>query len=125
MVRVSMQRLGRLLLALPFILGGWEAAREPGQRVDQAAAAGMPKQKIAVRVNGIIMVAAGIALAFGRLPRWAAAILSLVLVPTTLAGHAFWKETESQGRKEQLTHFLKNLSMIGGLLGVLAGRQRG
>lgn len=122
MVRVSMQRLGRLLLALPFILGGWEAAREPGQRVDQAAAAGMPKPKMAVRVNGIIMVAAGIALAFGRLPRWAAAILSLVLVPTTLAGHAFWKETSPEKREGQLTHFVKNLAMIGGLLSVLTGQ---
>ena len=122
MLRVLIERIGRLLLALPFILGGWEAAREPGSRVEQAAAAGVPKPEMAVRANGIIMVVAGIALALGRLPRWAAAMLTLVLVPTTLAGHAFWKETSPQGRAGQLTHFVKNLSMIGGLLGVLNGR---
>lgn len=123
MVRESTQKLGRLLLALPFILGGWQAARDPGYRVDQAAAAGAPKPEMAVRANGIIMVLAGIALAHGRLARWAAAVLALVLVPTTLAGHAFWRETSPQKREGQLTHFMKNLAMIGGLLGVLAGRQ--
>ncbi|HEX6510422.1 MAG TPA: DoxX family protein [Chloroflexota bacterium] len=125
MKRVPIERAGRLLLALPFVLGGWEAAREPGPRVGQAAATGVPNPEMAVRANGIIMVIAGIALAFGRLPRWAAAVLALVLVPTTIAGHAFWKETESQKRTGQLTHFLKNVSMIGGLLGVVAGGQRG
>lgn len=121
MERVRMHRAGRLLLALPFVLGGWAAAREPGPRVGQAAAVGVPNPEMAVRANGIIMVAAGLALAFGRLSRGAAAVLALVLVPTTLAGHAFWKETDPQRRNGQLTHFLKNLSMIDGLLVVLAG----
>lgn len=121
MVRVTIQRMGRLLLALPFILGGWEAARDPGSRVEQAAAAGVPEPETAVRANGVIMVVAGIALALGRMPRWAAAMLALVLIPTTLTGHAFWKESSPQMREGQLTHFVKNLSMIGGLLGVLTG----
>lgn len=110
------QRLGRLLLALPFILGGWEAAREPGQRADQVKAAGMPRARMMVRLNGIVMVVAGIALAFSRLPRQAAAILSLVLVPTTVVGHAFWKEADARSREVQLSHFVKNLALIGGLL---------
>ncbi|HEX8918738.1 MAG TPA: DoxX family protein [Chloroflexota bacterium] len=121
MVQVMIQRMGQLLLAVPFILGGWEAARDPGYRVEQAAAAGVPRPEMAVRANGFIMVVAGIALAFGRLPRWAAAMLAMVLIPTTLTGHAFWKETTSKQREGQLTHFVKNLSMLGGLLEVLAG----
>jgi putative oxidoreductase len=120
--RTGLERVGRVLLALPFVLGGWEAARERGPRVGQAAAIGVKNPAMAVRANGIIMVVAGIALALGRLSRSAAAVLALVLVPTTIAGHAFWKETDSRKRKEQLAHFLKNLSMIGGLLEVVAGR---
>jgi hypothetical protein len=33
-----------------------------------------------------------------------------------LAGHAFWEEDEEGSRAGQRTHFLKNLSMLGGLL---------
>jgi uncharacterized membrane protein YphA (DoxX/SURF4 family) len=121
-MRAPIHLAGRLLLALPFIILGWDAAREPGPRVGKAADIGMPQPEMAVRANGITMVAAGVALALGRLPRWAAAMLALVLVPTTIAGHAFWKETDPQQRKGQLIHFLKNVSMIGGLLVVLAGK---
>jgi uncharacterized membrane protein YphA (DoxX/SURF4 family) len=113
-----------VLLALPFVLGGFEAAREPGPRVGQAAAVGVKNPELAVRANGITMVIAGLALASGRLSRWAAAVLALVLVPTTIAGHAFWKETDPKRRKEQIAHFLKNLAMIGGLLEVFAGRKQ-
>lgn len=112
----GLERVGWLLLSLPFIAGGMEAARNPGHRVAEAAAAGVPSPAMAVRANGVIMFVAGIALALGKLPRWAAAVLALVLLPTTLVGHAFWKESDPQKRMGQLTHFLKNLAMIGGLL---------
>ena len=38
------------------------------------------------------------------------------LVPTTIAGHRFWEETDKQARAQQLTQFLKNVSMLGGLI---------
>jgi len=123
MTRTPIEKVGRLLLSLPFVLGGFEAARDPGPRVGQAAAVGVKNPELAVRANGIIMVVAGLALASSRLSRRVAAVLALVLVPTTIAGHAFWKETDSEKRKEQITHFLKNLAMIGGLMEVMAGRK--
>lgn len=124
MQRELTTRAGRLLMALPFILGGWDALREPGSREQEVAAAGLPQPKMAVRVNGLMMVLAGTGLAFGRLPRRAAAVLALILVPTTLVGHAFWREHDPQRRTAQLTHFLKNLSMIGGLMMVPTTRQK-
>jgi putative oxidoreductase len=40
-------------------------------------------------------------------------------VPTTIVGHAFWKEDNEVGRRNQLTQFFKNLGLLGGLLLVL------
>jgi uncharacterized membrane protein YphA (DoxX/SURF4 family) len=45
------------------------------------------------------------------------------MVPTSLAGHAFWKIDDPVMRKTQRVQFLKNLAMIGGLLAV-AGTKR-
>ena len=73
-----------------------------------------------MRLNGGAMVVSGTALALGILPRWAALTLVACLIPTTAAGHAFWKEDEPQKRTPQLIHFLKNVSMVGGLLVVAA-----
>jgi uncharacterized membrane protein YphA (DoxX/SURF4 family) len=69
-----------------------------------------------VRINGIVQVGAGVALAVGRCPRVAALALAASLVPTTLAGHRFWEEAEGADRTRQRIHFLKNVSMLGGLL---------
>lgn len=70
----------------------------------------------AVRINGAVHVAAGCLLGIGVLPRLNAVVLAATLVPTTLAGHPFWTIKDKQEREAQKLHFLKNLSMLGGLL---------
>jgi uncharacterized membrane protein YphA (DoxX/SURF4 family) len=69
-----------------------------------------------VRINGAVQVVGGAMLATGRLPRLAALALATSLVPTTIAGHRFWEESDPLQRSNQRIHFLKNLSMIGGML---------
>jgi uncharacterized membrane protein YphA (DoxX/SURF4 family) len=62
------------------------------------------------------MAASGTALAIGIKPRLAALSLAASLIPTTLAGHRFWEEEDERARAMQLTQFLKNLGLLGGLL---------
>ncbi|CAN5508346.1 DoxX family membrane protein [soil metagenome] len=69
-----------------------------------------------VRADGALKVAAGLALATGRFPRVASLVLIGSLVPTTLTGHAFWKENDDQAKVLQRQQFFKNVSMAGGLL---------
>jgi len=109
----------RLLLSGIFISGGAQAFLEPGGRIKKVAEAGFPEPGRAVEINGAIMVVGGILLASGIAPRLAAALLIGTLVPTTYVGHAFWKEENEIGRKNQLTQFFKNLGLLGGLLLVL------
>lgn len=112
--------LARALLAAPFVWLGWEAAAEPGGRVDLAADLGVPSPEAAVRLNGAAMVAGGVGLASGVAPRAAAVGLVASMVPTTLAGHAFWQQDDPGARKANRIQFLKNLGLIGGLLAVAA-----
>jgi len=53
------------------------------------------------------------------MPRLSALALAASLAPTTYAGHPFWEERDRAARAAQRTQFLKNVSMMGGLL--LAG----
>lgn len=116
--------LARFLIALPYIRLGWDAAQEPGGRVKAAEKIGIPEPELAVRANGWTMVVAGSTLALGIFPRFSAFALISCLVPTTYAGHAFWDVEDPQQRQGQLIHFLKNVSMIGGLLAVLAAEKK-
>jgi uncharacterized membrane protein YphA (DoxX/SURF4 family) len=109
------RRTGQALLGTMFVKLGFDAARRPGPRVDKAAALGVSHPALAVRGNGAAMVAGGAALTLDKLPRVAALGLIASMIPTTLAGHAFW-ELDGADRKAQEIQFYKNLGLVGGLV---------
>lgn len=118
--------LARMMMAGIFVVAGWDAFREPGNRPNQAAKLGFGDPELAVRANGLGMMVAGSGLGLGIKPKLSALALIGLLVPTTLAGHAFWDEEQPQAVARQRVQFLKNLGLAGGLLAVLAsgGRSR-
>ncbi len=112
--------LGHMMLAGMFVSGGAHAFANPEPQASKAAGAGIPAARQAAILNGGVMVLAGSALALDIMPRLAALALLGTLIPTTLVGHPFWQEEEPTTRAGQQIQFLKNLSMLGGLLLVLA-----
>jgi uncharacterized membrane protein YphA (DoxX/SURF4 family) len=119
--------VARPLLAGIFVYGGLDAVRSPESKVPRAEkvtiglsqAVGTETSHL-IRLNGAVQVAAGVALGTGIAPRIAALALAGSLVPTTVAGHAFWDEKEPAGRRQQTLQFLKNAAMFGGLLLIAA-----
>jgi putative oxidoreductase len=115
----------RVLTGSTYVLLGLDAVRAPGARVEQAGPvlAAMRKRvplpandELLVRGNAAVQVAAGALLAAGIAPRLSALALAGSLIPTTLAGHSYWKVEDPAARKMQRIQFHKNLAMIGGLL---------
>lgn len=119
--------LGRAALGAPFVYLGYQAVKTPGGRVNAASDFGIPDDyaELAVRANGAAMVLGGLSVATGILPRVGAAGVAASLVPTTLAGHAFWNDTDPKTKAANLTQFLKNLGLIGGMLVVAASGKKG
>ena len=124
-MRRPLRMIARLLTGSTYVLLGVDAARAPGARVDQAAATLAALRKVVpvqvddeliVRGNGAVQVVGGALLASGTLPRLAALALAGSMIPTTVAGHAFWKIDDPVARKLQRIQFHKNMAMIGGLL---------
>jgi putative oxidoreductase len=114
------------MLATVFIVYGWDTLLHP-ERVAPAAepvvrpvadrVSAVPDQtEQAVRLNGAVQLGAATLLALGRFPRLSALAIAATLVPTTYAGHRFWEVDDKQERAQQRIHFLKNLSILGGLL---------
>lgn len=120
------RRVARPLLSSIFVSGGLEALRHPAGKVPAAEGVAPPiarrlpylpeDTETLVKVNAGVQVGAGALLALGRFPRLASALLAGSLVPTTLAGHRFWEETDPARRAAQRIHFYKNLGLLGGLM---------
>lgn len=127
--------LARPMLSAIFVIQGVRAIRNPDALVPRAKPVAdqivptlkrLAPAKVAdripenprtlVRLNGLVQLAGGLALATGQGRRAGAVALAASLVPTTLAGHPFWEEDDPVQRSAQQLHFLKNLSMFGGLL---------
>ena len=108
--------LARPLLASMFVVGGLDALRKPGGRVEAVRAAGLSSPEQLVRANAATHLVGGLALATGRFPRLAALALAGSLVPTTYVGHPFWAAPDGAAKQQQQVHFLKNLGLLGGLL---------
>jgi uncharacterized membrane protein YphA (DoxX/SURF4 family) len=121
-----LRSVARPLLASMFFYGGVSAiknaktmaprARPVADAIHNAAPGVEISPANLVRASGVLQIAAATSLATGHVPRTSSVILAGSLVPATATGHQFWNETDPVARKNQLVHFLKNLSMIGGLL---------
>ncbi|HVJ98928.1 MAG TPA: DoxX family protein [Acidimicrobiia bacterium] len=113
------------MMAGMFIYGGYDALRNPQSKVpaaepvvaeiEEVLAVDASTERL-IKLNAAVQIGAGVALAIGVLPRVAALALAGSLVPTTLAGHRFWEQDDEKARAQQTIHFLKNVSMLGGLV---------
>ena len=117
--------IARVLTGAVYISAGYEAARAPGGRVGKASdtlsrirrVIPLPvDDELIVRANGAAQLTTGTTLALGIKPRLSAAVLAASLLPTTIAGHAFWTIEDPSERRSQQLQFLKNMAMFGGLL---------
>ena len=124
-----LRTVGRMATAPIFIIGGYSALTNPGGRVEMAAPTldrireyvpALPDDnELLVRINGGIQLAAGTTLLLGIKPRLSALALAGSLIPTTIAGHAFWEDEEPQATAQKM-QFAKNLAALGGLM-LIAG----
>jgi uncharacterized membrane protein YphA (DoxX/SURF4 family) len=120
-----LRTLGRGMIAALFLIAGVEVLRRPEPRGEVAhdalekvrsVVAAIPDDVTAVRANAAVQMVAATLLAFGKAPRAAAGVLAASLVPTTLAGHAFWTFDDPAQSAQQRAHFAKNLAILGGLI---------
>ena len=125
----------RTMLASYFVVSGLKAVRDPESLVpaaeplvdgvvpqiqrfapEQVSSYVPTDAKTWVRINGVLELVGGIALATGKGRRLGAGLLALSLVPTTVGKYPFWSRSDPAERAADREHFLKNLSLLGGVL---------
>jgi putative oxidoreductase len=108
----------RILIALIFILSGFSKIGGFDGTVGYIASKGLPLPQIAAIGAIIIELGGGILLVLGWKARWAAAAMLLFTALAAFLFHNFWAMPPDQAQN-QMIHFMKNISMMGGLLYVV------
>ena len=106
--------LGRLLIALIFVLSGLSKIAAPANTIAYIQSAGAPFAPAAFAVAAIVEVIGGLALLVGFQTRLVAAALAIFTLATAVLFH------NNMADQNQMIHFMKNLAITGGLLQVIA-----
>jgi uncharacterized membrane protein YphA (DoxX/SURF4 family) len=124
------RRIARPLLSVAFIGQGVESLLNPKSAAEAAAPAvgGLQALPDAVssnipsdpqtfaQINAAVQIGGGLLLATGKMPRVASAALAFTVLPANLGAHMFWNETDPQRKAEMRQAFLKDVSLLGGLM---------
>ena len=107
--------LGRMLLALLFVISG--LGKIPGFQgtVGHIASKGLPMPQVLAALAVLFELGGGFAIALGWKTRWVAAAMILFMIVITPIFHNFWAAPPDQVISQQ-TNFMKNVSILGGFL---------
>lgn len=110
--------LGRILIALIFILSGFSKIAGFDGTVGYIASQGLPLPQLLAIGAIIVELGGGLMLVLGWKARWAAAALFVFTALAALLFHNFWAVPADQAQI-QMIMFMKNISIMGGLLFVV------
>ena len=107
--------IARVLLAAMFVLAGLSKFGSLEGTAGYIASGGLPFASLLAPLVALLEVVGGLALIVGFQARWAALALALFTLLATVLFHAYWAMPAEQQFVQQLM-FMKNLSVVGGLL---------
>jgi putative oxidoreductase len=111
----QMLLLGRILLALIFLVAGIRKLMAVAGSAGYFAKLGFPMPEVMVWVAIVIEIGGAVLLITGWNARRAAWLLIVFTAVATAMAHRFW-EFDAAQYANQMNHFLKNVALIGGLL---------
>ena len=114
----SFYPIGRALLGTLFFVSGINKILAFSYVAGWMASSGLPLASLLLVLTIAIEVGGGFLLITGIQARPAAIVMALFLIPVTAVFHAFWS-ADAANFQGQLTHFLKNVSIFGGMLMVI------
>jgi putative oxidoreductase len=111
--------VGRILLALIFILSGYGKLTAFTGTAAFMTSKGLPFAEVLAALSIAVELGGGLAIVFGWKAREAATLIFLWMIPVTLIFHNPLGLDPALA-KQQLIHLHKNLAIMGGLLGLFA-----
>jgi len=110
--------LGRIFISQIFVIAGFSKLVDFHGALSTMTTAGVPYAEIMLVIAIVVELGGGLLLLFGWLTRLGALMLIVFVVLATYYFHSFWS-FEAANKINQIYHFTKNVTIVGGLIYVL------
>ena len=111
--------IGRIAIGQLYVVSGFGKITALSVFAAGLTKDGVPAPDVMAVIGASVEFFGGLALVFGLKTRWVGALLVLFTIFATLLRHRYW-EFEPPARGGQYGNFYKNITIIGGLLFVVA-----
>ena len=112
--------IGRIIASGFFLMNGFNHFSQLNMMAGYAKSKGVPVPALAVGGSGVLLSLGGLSLLLGYHPTVGACLLVIFLLGVSFGIHNFWTIQDPQAKLGEMTHFLKNMAMLGLLLMSLA-----
>lgn len=112
--------VGRIMFGAYFAMMGMMHFKNLKMMTGYAASKGTPLPGLAVIGSGMMIMLGGLGVIFGQYIQISLALIALFLIVITPVMHNFWKETDPNKKMSEMQHFLKNMTMFGASIALLA-----
>jgi uncharacterized membrane protein YphA (DoxX/SURF4 family) len=119
-MRDELLLIGRIVFSLVFLIYGVRHLTQTEGSTGYAEYKKVPSPKIMVQFTGIAMVLGAVAVIFGIWMDLAALGLAIFVIAAGVLMHRFWEEDDAQTRQIEMAQFMKNVSIAGAALILLA-----
>ena len=112
--------LGRIVFSLVFLLYGVRHLTQTEGSAGYAAYKKVPSPRMMVLFTGVAMIAGGLAIILGIWMDLAALGIAIFVLAAGFFMHRFWEEIDDQTRQIEMAQFMKNVSIAGAALILVA-----
>ena len=112
--------IGRIVYSLIFLLYGVRHLTQTEGSTAYAAYKKVPSPRFMVLFTGVAMIIGALAVIFGFWMDLAALGIAIFVLAAGLFMHRFWEEEDVQTRQIEMAQFMKNISIAGAALILLA-----
>lgn len=107
---------GRILFGLVLAVMGINHFMDLESMSGYAEMKGVPAPRLAVLGSGLMLLGGGVSIAVGIVPLIGGILIAIFFIGVTPVMHDFWSFDDPEERQGEMTHFLKNVTLLGGAL---------
>ena len=108
--------IGRIIAGGFFLMNGINHFAKLNMMTGYAKSKGTPAPALAVGVTGVLLLLGGASFLLGFHPTIGAGLLVIFILGVTFSIHNFWTVQDPMAKMGEMTHFLKNMALLGLLL---------